>query len=164
MNITPWRRRSGAATTDLGLESLWPSVWDPFEMRLERLPEALRGRAAPPMDVAESEEALDVSVELPGLDAEDVNVDLMGHQLTVSGERKWEDEKKDKEFHRIESQYGSFSRTVTLPETLHFDPARIEAHFERGVLHVRIPKLEPTPSSRIRVKPDHERRKKTKES
>lgn len=153
MNITPWRRRSGATTADLGLESLWPSVWDPFEMRLERLPEVLSGRTAPPMNVAETEDALDVSVELPGLDPEDVEVDLMGRQLTVSGERKWKEETKDKEYHRVESQFGSFSRSVALPDTLNFDPERVEAKFEKGVLRIRIPKLEPTPSARIRVEP-----------
>ena len=126
-----------------------PFEW-PFPGRL--LPEVSRAGAFPPMNVAESEAHFTVYLELPGMDPKDVSIEVMGNQLEISGERKWEEEKEAKEFHRMESQYGRFERTLTLPENLRLDRASIDATYEKGILSIRIPKLQPTPAAKIPIK------------
>jgi HSP20 family protein len=152
MNVIPWRRREGALSTENGFEDLWRSFWGPLEEGRSRLPAAFQARNVPAMNVAETESHFNVSLELPGMEVEDIQIDLMGNQLTVSGERKWEQEKQGKEYHRVESQYGGFSRSVSLPEHLRFDSDKVEATFQKGMLEIRIPKVEPTPSTKIQVK------------
>jgi HSP20 family protein len=115
-----------------------------------RLPEVFRSATLPPVNVSETDKAYAVSVDLPGLEEKDIDVKVMGNQLTVSAERKWEEEKKGKEFHRVESQFGRFERSVTLPENL--KSGSCDAVYKRGVLTVTIPKVAPTPSTKINVK------------
>jgi HSP20 family protein len=91
-------------------------------------------------------------VDLPGLEEKDIDVKLMGTQLMISAERKWEEEKKGKEFHRVESQYGSFARSLTLPENARMNRESIEATFQKGILEIKIPKVEPTPAAKIAIK------------
>ena len=95
---------------------------------------------APRIDIADSKDAIDLTAELPGVDEKDVDVTLADAVLTIRGEKKAErDEKdKDKNWHVVERSYGSFSRTISLP----FDPdsAKVEAKFEKGVLHIHLPK------------------------
>ena len=93
-----------------------------------------------------------ISIELPGLSEKDIQVQLVGQQLIVAGERKWEDEKKGKEFHRVESQYGAFRRSIQLPENARVDADALVATYKKGVLEISVPKMEPTPAAKIPVK------------
>lgn len=106
----------------------------------------------PPVNLSEGEEEFVVRVEVPGMQCSDIEVQLMGNQLQISGERTMEEEENTREYHRVESHYGAFSRTVPLPTTAALDAARTEANCAQGILTITIPKAEPTPSSRIRVK------------
>jgi len=103
------------------------------------------------MNVAETEGAFRVSLELPGLDEKDIDVQLVGNRLVVSGERKWEERTEEQTFHRFESQFGSFRRAVARRAGFRADPDRVEASYEKGVLEIVVPKVEPTPASRIKV-------------
>ncbi len=151
MSLIPWRKNEGAlATSDF--EDLFKTLWDPFNGFKSRLPAAFEARNVPPMNVSETEHHFRVTLELPGLEAKDVNIELMGNQLSVSGERRWEEEKKGKEFHRVESQYGTFSRTLSLPENLRLERESIEATFQKGILEIKVPKLEPTPAAKIPIR------------
>ncbi len=153
MSLIPWRRADASLAPQDELDEFLRSLGEPlFNGFRSRLPAAFQARAFPPVNVSESEHHLSVSVELPGMDAKDINIEVMGNQLTISGERKWEEEKKGKEFHRVESQFGIFSRSVSLPDNLRFDRDAIEATFQKGVLEIRIPKVEPTPAAKIQVK------------
>ena len=122
--------------------SLFREVQKTFEDFSRRSP--LAGSSsemlAPRIDIAESKDAIDLTAELPGVDEKDVDVTLADGVLTIRGEKKAErDEKdKDKNWHVVERSYGSFSRTISLP----FDPdsAKVEAKFEKGVLHIHLPK------------------------
>jgi HSP20 family protein len=157
MSIIPWRKDEGPLAVQSELEDLWKtdfwkSFLEPFNGARNRLPAVFQARSYPAMNVSESESQFLVSLELPGLDAEDVEIELMGNQLQISGERKWEKEKKGKEFHRVESQYGSFARTLMLPENARMDRESIEATFKKGMLEIKIPKVEPTPSAKIAIK------------
>jgi HSP20 family protein len=122
--------------------SLFREVQKTFEDFSRRSPLAGFGSdmLAPKIDVGESENAIDLTAELPGVDEKDVDVTLADGVLTIRGEKKAErDEKdKDKNWHVVERSYGSFSRTISLP----FDPdsAKVEAKFDKGVLHIHLPK------------------------
>ena len=122
--------------------SLFREVQKTFEDFSRRSPLAGLGSdmLAPRIDIAESKDAIDLTAELPGVDEKNVDVTLADGVLTIRGEKKAErDEKdKDKNWHVVERSYGSFSRTIPLP----FDPdsAKVEANFEKGVLHIHLPK------------------------
>lgn len=153
MSLIPWRRQQeGPLALQDDFEDFWKNFPDPFNGFQRRLPAMLEARAFPPMNVSESENHYTVTLELPGMDAKDINIDVMGNQLYISGERKWEEEKKGKEYHRVESQYGKFSRTLSLPEYLRLDRESIEATFQKGLLEIKVPKLEPTPAAKIPIK------------
>jgi HSP20 family protein len=94
----------------------------------------------PKVDVIETESAYEVQVAVPGLNKEDFKIEINDNYLTVSGERKLSNEKKEKNFHSIETQYGSFSRSFTLPENA--DGSKINAKYNNGILELVIPKDE----------------------
>ena len=152
MNIMPWRKQDGDLALRTEFDDLWKTFLDPFDGVRNRLPAFFQAKNFPPMNVAETENHFTVTLELPGMDAKDVSIELMGNQLQISGERKWEEEKKGKEYHRVESQYGGFSRSLTLPDNLRLDRESIEAIFQKGLLEIRVPKLEPTPAAKIPIK------------
>ena len=158
MKLTPWKRRHDSVENHDGasdfltraFEGLREHEW-PFA---NRLPSFFSGQPMAPLNIAEDESGFDISVELPGLKEEDIKVELMGNQLLVSGERRWGETSEGKEFHRVESQYGSFQRSVSLPPGLRLDRDSIEAKFKRGILRIRVPKVEPTPAIKIEVEKD----------
>ena len=116
------------------------------------LPEIFQSGLSPAVNIAEDEHVLTVSVEMPGLDEQDIDVQVLGNQLLIKAERKFEAEKKEKEYHRVEHQYGSFTRSITLPNGLRTDD--VTAKYSKGILNLDFPKVEPTPSSKIKVKSD----------
>jgi len=150
MNIAPWRKRDDLATIRNEFDELFSRFFDPNGGTM--LPVAFQRMSMPPVNVAETEKNWTVTFELPGLSEKDIQVQLMGRQLVVSGERKWEEEKKGKEFHRVESQYGSFQRAIELPENARLQPDALSANYKKGLLEVTIPKVEPTPAAKIPVK------------
>ncbi len=97
---------------------------------------------SPKVDVAETEKAFDVHVSLPGFRKEDIKVELDENRLTISGERKWEKKEEDekKKFHFLETEYGKFSRTFTLPRNIL--ASNIQANYKDGILELNIPKEE----------------------
>lgn len=130
--------------------------WDPFA-DLNRLHDELFRQNREPVfrlavDIREDEEAFFVEAEVPGLTAEDVNVDIEKGVLTIRGERKFDREESDETsgYRRIERSYGAFSRSFSLPETV--DPEGIDADLKNGVLTVRLPKREAPGSRKIAVK------------
>lgn len=116
------------------------------------LPRVFRQGIVPNVDVIESEKSFTFAVELPGLNEKDIQIELMGRQLVITAERKWEEETKGKEYRRVESQYGTFQRAIELPENARASADSIQATYKRGVLEVTIPKVEPTPTAKIAVK------------
>lgn len=94
----------------------------------------------PKVDFLESEKAFELHVAAPGLNKEDFKIDLNDNVLTVSGERKFKDEKKEKNFYSLETSYGSFSRSFSLPENI--DTKKITAAYNNGILELTIPKDE----------------------
>ena len=97
-------------------------------------------RWIPAMDLVETDEHFVLRADLPGLTQEDVSIELEDNVLTVSGERKSEHEDRREGYYRVERAFGSFARSLTLPEGV--DPDAVAASFDKGVLEVRIPKPE----------------------
>ena len=97
-------------------------------------------RWLPPMDLVETADHYVLRADLPGLSDGDVNIQLEANVLTISGERKAEHEDQQEGYYRLERAFGAFSRSLTLPDGV--DPDGIQAHFDRGVLEIRIPKPE----------------------
>ncbi len=100
-------------------------------------------------DISESDAALDVSAELPGMEEKDIEVTLSDGVLTIKGEKKAETEEKKKDFHLTERRYGSFSRSFRVPGTVNQD--KIKATFEKGVLHLSMPKLPEAKSKKKKI-------------
>jgi HSP20 family protein len=106
-------------------------------------------RWVPAMDLTETDEHLVLRADLPGLDKDDVKIEVKDGVLTVSGERKAEQEERTDGFYRVERAFGGFSRSMSLPE--HVDAEKITAEFDKGVLEVRIPKPEERQPHRIEI-------------
>jgi HSP20 family protein len=94
----------------------------------------------PRVDIIEEEKAFEVHVAVPGMSKDDFKIDLNDNYLTVSGERKFSREKKEDNFYSMETQYGTFSRSFSLPENV--DANKINARYVNGILEVTIPKDE----------------------
>ncbi len=98
------------------------------------------GRWIPAMDLVEAGDDFVLRADLPGLTEQDVNIELEDNVLTISGERKADHEERQEGYYRVERSWGTFSRSLTLPEGV--EPAAVSARFDHGVLEVRIPKPE----------------------
>src|SRR5215467_7683471 len=138
--------------------------WDPFrefttlQDRMNRLfrdsfgdrEEALTTSTfAPPVDVYEDEHSVTLKIEVPGIEEKDIDVRVENNTLTVHGERKIEKEEKEENYRRVERQYGSFTRTFTLPQTV--DTENVSATYEKGVLKITLPKKAEAKPKQIKV-------------
>lgn len=143
-SATPWFRRRPLANLreemrDLlahtfGEEDVWPF-----------------GHISPSLDVAESDGSVEMRMDIPGIDAKDIDIQISGgNTLTISGARKEEHEEKGKTWHRIERRCGSFSRSVLLPCAVKEDA--VDAKYRDGVLTVSLPKTEEAKAHKITVK------------
>ncbi|HMO86267.1 MAG TPA: Hsp20/alpha crystallin family protein [Lacipirellulaceae bacterium] len=137
-------------------------AWDPFQSlrdEVETLWSYVTGErgngwmtaaAAPPMDVKETPEAVEVRLDLPGFKPEDINVQLNNNVLTVRGQRVEEQKKETATYHRMERRVGEFSRSVTLPAQV--DDEKVDAQCRDGVLTVVMQKTPDAKSHQIKVK------------
>jgi HSP20 family protein len=107
-------------------------------------------RFIPSMDLAETETHYVLKADLPGVEEDDVSIELDENVLTVSGERKAEHEEKKEGYHRVERSFGQFRRSLTLPDGV--DADAIAATFDKGVLEIRIPKPEERKPRRVAIK------------
>jgi HSP20 family protein len=158
MNLVPWKNKSGE-TPEGRL-----SPGSEFRSEVNRLFDSfLRepfgalsdsvtawGRWAPAMDVSESDTAITVRAEVPGIDPKEIEITVTGDRLTISGEKKETVEKKDQDVCHSESRYGSFSRTVRLPASV--DPQHVSAEHANGVVAVTLKKTPAATAKKIPVK------------
>lgn len=121
-------------------EDFAPSRWRSSERALfgRTLPSFKKWTSAPAVDVIEKEDAYEVTAEVPGLDAENIEVRLSDGVLSIRGEKHEDREESRQEYHLSERRYGSFQRSFRLPDTI--DADRVEAYFGKGVLTVKLPK------------------------
>ena len=104
---------------------------------------------APAVNVYEDEHNVTLKIEVPGIDEKDIDVRIENNTLTVHGERKIEKEEKEENYRRVERQYGSFTRTFTLPTTV--DSEKVSATYDKGVLKVALPKKAEAKPKQIKV-------------
>lgn len=126
-------------------DRMFSDVWDVMSPLGTTAARPTRGF---PVDVQESEAAYFLSFDVPGINKEDIKIEVQGDMLTVSGERKRVNH-EDRHASVSERSYGFFSRTFTLPEAV--DSAKIEASFENGVLEIAVPKAEAEKARRIEI-------------
>ena len=141
--------------------------WDPyrgFRGLAEQVNRAISGTPArrdedlslgawlPPVDIAEDKDRIVLTAELPGFDEKQIEIQMEGGVLTLRGERKFEDEKEGRNFHRVERSYGQFVRSFTLPNNV--DRDAIKASFHNGLLEIAMPKREEAKPRQIRITAD----------
>lgn len=128
---------------------------EPFSREVDRLFDRLfdtpvqAQRWAPAMDLTEADDHYVLKADLPGVDDQDVSIEVENGLLTISGERKAEHQRTERGFYRIERAFGRFQRQLTMPEGI--DPDGVSADFDRGVLSVRIPKPEQVKPRRVSI-------------
>ncbi len=147
MAVIRWEPAAELATVQSEMDRLFDALCDPPG-------QAPRGngmarRWVPAMDLVETEEHYVLRADLPGLSREDVEIELQANVLTVSGERRTEHDAREEGYHRVERAFGSFARSLTLPQGA--DPDTIQAKFDRGVLEIRIPKPHRLKARRVTI-------------
>jgi HSP20 family protein len=136
--------------------------WEPFrefatlQERMNRLFAGLgseenltAGSFVPPVDVYEDEHTIQLKMEVPGVEEKDIDIHLENNLLTIRGERKFEKEEKEENFHRIERRYGSFTRSFTLPNTVSTDD--VKADYVNGILKIKLAKRAEAKPKQIKV-------------
>jgi HSP20 family protein len=108
------------------------------------------GRIAPSLDLAETDRAIEVRLDVPGVDPKDIEVQLNSNLLTVSGHRKEEKEEKGTTYHRVERRSGTFSRSISLPCPVKEEA--IVAKYRHGVLAITLPKMEEAKAKKIEIR------------
>lgn len=111
--------------------------------------EVFTGKWSPNVDIFENENSIVLEADLPGMKAGDFNLSIENYRLTLTGERKFEKEEKGENWHRVERNYGSFTRTFSLPNTVNVD--EVKAEFKDGVLRVSLPKRDEVKARNINV-------------
>jgi HSP20 family protein len=106
---------------------------------------------APALDISERKDAYLVTVELPGVEADDLEITMEDGLLTIQGERHFAHDSSEQQFHRVERRYGAFRRSITLPA--HVMAEGIKASVDNGVLQILVPKMEEATPKRIKVRP-----------
>src|SRR6476646_4168988 len=104
---------------------------------------------APPVDVYEDEHNVTLKIEVPGIDEKDIDVRIENNLLTVHGERKFEKEEKEENYRRVERQYGNFTRSFTLPNTVNTES--VQANYDKGILKIQLAKKAEAKPKQIKV-------------
>ena len=132
-----WMRRD--------MDRLWNSFFERGTLRSEE-----GGEWLPSLDVAETKNEIVVKAEVPGLEPKDIDISLSDGLLTIKGEKKQEREEKEKNYHLVERSYGSFARSIRLPNEVQSD--KINASYKNGVLKIVLPKSEEAKKKEIKIK------------
>jgi HSP20 family protein len=146
MDLIHWRPFREVSRLRNEMDRLWDDYFGPGRRALRPLEEAW----LPLVDVSETGDKIAVKAEIPGMEAKDIEISMVGDTLTLKGEKKAEREEKEENYHMVERSYGSFSRTMKLPATV--DPDGVEATYKNGVLTVVLPKKEEVKPKAIEIK------------
>jgi HSP20 family protein len=144
MELAPWRPLRELSTFRREMDGLWDRVFggEPFSRRFV-------GKWSPTVDVSEAKNELLVKVELPGLEAKDIEISISGDLLNIKGEKKKEEEEKDEHHHYDERYYGAFERSLKLPFNVKTE--KVETTFDKGVLKIKLPKAEEAEKKEIKI-------------
>jgi HSP20 family protein len=143
--LSPWGDLDGMFEDFLGrrLRPFWPERW---------WPAASMKISTPAVDLYEEKDDIVVKAELPGMEKDNIEVNLSGNRLTIKGEKKQEEEVKKEGYYRSERSYGSFLRTLELPTEVQTD--KVKAAFKNGILEIHLPKTEEAKKKETKVNVD----------
>jgi len=147
--LTPWKRESGGVHPLVSLQDEMNRLFDGLWRGDYDVSDVLRRGWAPALDVSETEDAVVVTAEVPGIDPKDLDVSVTGGLLTVKGEKREEKEENDKRVHRVERCYGSFTRTVDIPDVV--DTTDISAECKDGILTIRLKKKPEAQAKQVKI-------------
>ncbi len=155
MSLIPWRRREegGEMAPLVSFRNEMDRLFDTFlrePFGAIDWPQWGAGKWSPAVEMAEDEKEVTVRAELPGIDPKDLDVSVVDNHIVLSGEKKESSETKQKGVYHSETRYGSFRRTLPLPEGV--DTEHIDAQYTNGVLTLKMPKTAPAPQKKIEVK------------
>ena len=131
------------------LQNRLNSIFNDFSLPEGEQESLAMGSFIPPVDIYEDAHQLVLKLEVPGIKQDALDVNVENQTLTVKGERKFENEEKQENFHRIERRYGSFVRTFTLPQTV--DTGAVKANYDAGVLTISLAKKEAAKPKQVKV-------------
>lgn len=143
------RSVAGASNPFMSLQREIDRLFDDFTRGFPALGGTSSG-LVPSIDVTETDKDIEITAELPGLEEKDVQINVADNLLTIRGEKKAEKEEKDKNYRLVERSYGSFERTLELPDGVNADA--IQANIAKGVLKVTVPKPAPAQVKKVEVK------------
>lgn len=152
-SLIPVGRQRGVARAESAFVSLQNEIdrlFENFTAGFPSLGNGMTNVTLPNIDVSETDKEIEITAELPGLEDKDVQINVSDNVLTIRGEKKAEKEQKDKNYRLVERSYGSFERSLELPEGVNADA--IKASIDKGVLKVVVPKPAPAQSKKIEVK------------
>ena len=134
MTLVKWTPRPTSIFNDMDkmISNVFENDWN--------FPVRSKTNWSPPVDVKETDDSFTLTADIPGLTKKEVNVNVSDGIVSISGERKFENEKENDNYHYRERQYGSFLRTFNLPETVNEE--KITANFKNGILSIELPKQE----------------------
>jgi len=127
--------------------ALWPALFDDFfgweSLNRNNNPFPVTSATIPSINIRESTDSFDIELAAPGLQKEDFNVELDGNTLTISSEKEQNEESEEKGYSRKEFSYQSFCRSFVLPKDVTGDEKKIQARYDKGILHLHIPRQAP---------------------
>jgi HSP20 family protein len=151
--VTPWQPVSEIARMERNMERMFEDFfgprWSPFRRSFWPMRQAA-AMSSVEVDVYEEKEEVVVKAELPGMEKDEININVSDHVLTLKGEKKKEEDVKDEDYHFSERSYGAFVRSIEFPTQVQTEKAK--ASFKNGVLEIRLPKTEEAKKREITVK------------
>jgi len=148
--LMPWKKREQRGLTnlrrnfdDIANRFFDRDFWAPGDLFRE-------DRLLPSVDISEGKKNITVKAEIPGVEANDIDISLSGKLLTIKGEKKQEKEEKNENYHRMERSYGYFNRTIELPAEV--DPEKVDASYKKGVLKIELKKTRESETKKIEIK------------
>jgi HSP20 family protein len=148
-DILPWKRNKNNRGTELRRDI--DSMHDRLFAR-DFLPSSFlfsKERWDPTLDISESRKVITVRAEIPGIQANDLDLSVDGRYLTIKGQKKQEQEQKEETYYRVERSYGYFNRTIELPAEV--DPNKVKASYKRGILKIKLRKAKESEVKRIEI-------------
>ena len=143
-DVAPWKPLTEITRFRKEMDRLWEDFFGGKEMASPEM------AWVPAVDVSETDDSIVVKAEVPGMEAKDIEISFSGDTLRIKGEKKQESEEKKENYHRIETRYGAFSRSIRMPVSV--DPDKIEAKYDKGVLKIVLKKKEEAKPKQIEVK------------
>ncbi len=147
-NMIRWQPINRPAARNAGIDRLFDEFMGRSLRQMEEETSA-SGSWSPAVNIKEKGDAIVISVDLPGLEAEDVDITVDNGVLTIRGERSFEDASEGETYHRIERWHGSFERSFSIPNSV--DPTKIEARFVNGEMNVTLPKRDESKPRSVKI-------------